>query len=97
MTLAAGQGGPVQQQSYATSVSVGPLPSVSRMSAAQNLGLVRYSSRASYFRRTPSLAIMAISGATVSAQLFEDGATVRIAGALYRSFLHDGSETSTRP
>lgn len=40
---------------------------------------------------------MAASGASVSAQLFEDGATTRIAGALYRSFLRDGSETPVRP
>lgn len=40
---------------------------------------------------------MAASGASVSAPLFEDGATARIPGALYRSFLRDGSETPVRP
>lgn len=43
--------------------------SVSRMSAAQDLGVVRYSSRATYFRRAPSLTTMADQMATVSAQL----------------------------
>lgn len=40
---------------------------------------------------------MAASGATVSAQPLEDGATVRIVGDFYRSFLRGGPETSVRP